>query len=161
MYYAYTNSMKIFRGAYHWGFYLKDKVEAYLTKLGIEWEDVGDKALDPQDDFPQFAQMAVTKLLGEDEADDPRAILICTGGQGMAMAANRFRGIRAAVIWDKFEAHECRNDNDANVLCLPARVLDAPGDDLALWKEIIDEWIATPFAGAARFVRRNAELDAF
>ena len=105
--------------------------------------------------------MAVTKLLGEDEADDPRAILICTGGQGMAMAANRFRGIRAAVIWDKFEAHECRNDNDANVLCLPARVLDAPGDDLALWKEIIDEWIATPFAGAARFVRRNAELDAF
>ena len=151
--------MKIFLGADHGGFYLKEKIEAYLTKRGIEWEDVGDKILDPQDDFPQFAQMAVTKVLGEDDSTDPRAILVCTGGQGMAMAANRFRGIRAAVIWDKFEAHEC--DNDWNVLCLPARVLDAPGDDLELWKEIIDEWIATPFAGAARFVRRNAELDAF
>ncbi len=153
--------MKIFLGADHGGFYLKEKIEAYLTKRGIEWEDVGDKILDPQDDFPQFAQMAVTKVLGEDDSTDPRAILICTGGQGMAMAANRFRSIRAAVIWDKFEAHECRNDNNCNVLCLPARVLDAPGDDLELWKEIIDEWIATPFAGAARFVRRNAELDAF
>ena len=133
--------MKIFLGADHGGFYLKEKIEAYLTKRGIEWEDVGDKILDPQDDFPQFAQMAVTKVLGEDDSTDPRAILICTGGQGMA--------------------HECRNDNNCNVLCLPARVLDAPGDDLELWKEIIDEWIATPFAGAARFVRRNAELDAF
>ena len=66
-----------------------------------------------------------------------------------------------AVIWDKFEAHECRNDNNSNVLCLPARVVDAPGDDLEIWKSIIDEWIETPFAGAARYVRRNAELDAF
>ncbi|MGB2686487.1 MAG: RpiB/LacA/LacB family sugar-phosphate isomerase [Candidatus Saccharimonas aalborgensis] len=151
--------MKLFLGADHGGFYLKEKVEAYLTKRGYTWEDVGDRELDPQDDFPQFAQMAATKVLGEVEEDDPRAILICTGGQGMAMAANRFRGIRAAVIWDTFEAHECRNDNDSNVLCLPARVLDAPGDDLELWKEVIDEWLTTPFAGAARYKRRNAELD--
>lgn len=151
--------MKIFLGADHGGFYLKEKIEAYLSKRGIEWEDVGGKTLDPNDDFPQFAQMAAIKVLGEDEKTDPRAILICTGGQGMAMAANRFRGIRAAVIWDKFEARECRNDNNSNVLCLPARVVDAPGDDLEPWKEIVDEWIATPFAGAPRYKRRNAELD--
>ncbi len=151
--------MKIFLGADHGGFYLKEKVAAYLSKRKIDWEDVGDKELDPNDDFPQFAQMAAIKVLGEDEKTDPRAILICTGGQGMAMAANRFRGIRAAVIWDKFEAHECRNDNNSNVLCLPARVVDAPGDDLEIWKEIIDEWLATPFAGAPRYARRNAELD--
>ncbi len=151
--------MKIFLGADHGGFHLKEKIAAYLSKRGIEWEDVGDKELDPNDDFPQFAQMAAIKVLGEDEKADPRAILICTGGQGMAMAANRFRGIRAAVIWDKFEAHECRNDNNSNVLCLPARVVDAPGDDLEIWKEIIDEWLATPFAGAPRYARRNAELD--
>ena len=155
------NCMKIFLGADHGGFYLKEKIEAYLSKRGIEWEDVGDKELDPNDDFPQFAQMAAIKVLGEDEKTDPRAILICTGGQGMAIAANRFRGIRAAVIWDTFEAHECRNDNNSNVLCLPARVLDPAGDDLELWKEIIDEWIGTPFAGAPRFVRRNMELDEF
>ena len=113
--------MKIYIGSDHGGFYLKEKIEAYLSKRGIEWEDVGDKELDPHDDFPQFAQMAATKLLGEDEKTDPRAILICTGGQGMAMAANRFRGIRAAVIWDSFEARECRNDNNSNVLLAGSR----------------------------------------
>lgn len=153
--------MKLFIGADHGGFYLKEKIEAYLTKRGLAWEDVGDRELDPHDDFPQFAQMAATKILGEDDKDDPRAILICTGGQGMAMAANRFRGIRAAVIWDAFEAKECRNDNNSNVLCLPARVLDVPDDDSAPWKDVIDTWIATPFAGADRFIRRNAELDEF
>ena len=150
--------MKLFIGADHGGFQLKEKVEAHLSKRGYEWQDVGDKQLDPADDFPQFAQMAALKVLGENERDDPRAILICTGGQGMAMAANRFKGIRAAVIWDSFEARECRNDNNSNVLCLPARVLD---DDAELWKDVIDTWLTTPFAGATRFMRRNAELDAF
>lgn len=148
--------MKIYLGADHGGFYLKEKIEAYLSKRDIAWEDVGDRELDPHDDFPQFAQMAALKILGEEEKTDPRAILICTGGQGMAMAANRFRGIRAAVIWDSHEAHESRHDNNANVLCLPARVV---GDDEGLWKGIIDTWLATPFAGAARYKRRNDQLD--
>lgn len=151
--------MKLFLGADHGGFHLKEKVEAYLSKRGLDWVDVGDSELDPNDDFPQFAQMAAIKVLGEDDAADPRAILICTGGQGMAMAANRFRGIRAAVIWDALEARECRNDNNSNVLCLPARVVDADGDEL--WKDIIDTWLSTPFAGAPRYVRRNAMLDEF
>lgn len=149
--------MKIFLGADHGGFHLKEKVEAYLAKRDIPYEDVGDKELNPEDDFPQFAQMASIKLLGEEEKDDPRAILICTGGQGMAMAANRFRGVRAAVIWDAFEAKESRNDNDSNVLCLPARVLDTDDEP---WRDVIDTWLATPFAGATRYKRRNAELDA-
>ncbi len=149
--------MKIFLGADHGGFYLKEKIESYLAKRGFDFVDVGDKELNPDDDFPQFAQMAAIKVLGEEEKDDPRAILICTGGQGMAMAANRFHGIRAAVIWDSFEAKESRNDNDSNVLCLPSRVLD---DELELWKDIIDTWLTTPFAGAVRYKRRNAELDA-
>jgi ribose 5-phosphate isomerase B len=150
--------MKIFLGADHGGFYLKEKIESYLAKRGFDFEDVGDKELNPDDDFPQFAQRAAIKVLGEEEKTDPRAILICTGGQGMAMAANRFHGIRAAVIWDSFEAKESRNDNDSNVLCLPARVLD---DELELWKDVIDTWLTTPFAGAMRYKRRNAELDAF
>jgi len=148
--------VKIFLGSDHGGFYLKEKLQAYLSKRGYDWEDAGNKELDPGDDFPQFAQAVALKLLGADDGDDPRGILICTGGQGMAMAANRFRGIRAAVIWDSFEARECRNDNDSNVLCLPARVLD---DDAELWKDIIDTWLTTPFAAAVRYKRRNQELD--
>lgn len=154
-------SMKIFLGADHGGFYLKEKLEAYLSKRGYDWEDVGGKEYDPADDFPQFAQMAVTKMLGVEDKDDPRAILICTGGQGMAMAANRFKGIRAAVIWDSFEAKECRNDNNSNVLCLPARVVDPKGEEHDNWQDIVDTWLTTPFAGAERFIRRNAELDTF
>ena len=150
--------MKLFLGADHQGYHLKEKIEAYLAKRGYDVADVGSHELDPSDDFPQFAQMAATKVLGEDEHDDPRAILICGGGQGMCMAANRFRGIRASVIWDSYEARMTRHDNDSNVLCLPSRVLD---DDAELWKDIIDTWLSTPFAGAARFKRRNDELDQF
>lgn len=150
--------MKLFLGADHGGFYLKEKIFAYLAKRNYEIEDIGDQELDPNDNFPEFAQLAALRVLGEDEKDDPRAILICTGGQGMAMAANRFRGIRAAVIWDAFEARECRNDNNSNVLCLPARVVE---EDEALWQGIVETWLNTPFAGAARYKRRNAQLDEF
>jgi ribose 5-phosphate isomerase B len=73
--------MKLFLGADHGGYYLKEKIEAYLAKRGYDVTDVGDNELDPHDDFPQFAQMAALKVLGEEEKDDPRAILICKGGQ--------------------------------------------------------------------------------
>ena len=112
--------MKIYLGSDHNGFHLKEEVFAYLSKRGFDVEDVGDKELDKDDDFPQFAQLAVLKVLG-DEDEDARAILLCGGGQGMCMAANRFRGIRASVIWDEYEAKMTRNDNDSNVLCLPSR----------------------------------------
>ena len=147
--------MKIFLGSDHNGYHLKEDVFAYLAKRGYDVVDVGDKQPEPDDDFPEFVQMASLKVLSEEEKNDPRAILLCGGGQGMAMAANRFRGIRASVIWDAHEAKMTRNDNDSNVLCLPARVL-ADGDE---WKNIIDTWLDTPFAAAPRFKRRNAQID--
>ena len=147
--------MKIYIGSDHNGFHLKEKVFAYLAKRGYEVEDVGGRELDPDDDFPQFAQMAALKVIGDDN-DDPRAILICGGGQGMSMAANRFRGIRASVIWDAYEAKMARNDNDSNILCLPARVLE---DDEKAWEGILETWLNTPFANAPRFKRRNHQLD--
>lgn len=149
--------MKIFLGADHQGFEMKAQVFAYLAKRGYDVEDVGDKVLDAADDFPEFAQMAALKVLGSEDKD-PRAILLCGGGQGMCMAANRFKGIRASVIWDAYEARMTRNDNDSNVLCLPSRVLR---NDEKEWKDIIDTWLETPFAGAARFKRRNAQIDEF
>ena len=147
--------MKIYLGADHQGFHLKEQVFAYLVKRGYDVEDVGGKTLDPTDDFPVFAQAAARKILGSHEAD-PRGILICGGGQGVAMAANRFKGIRASVIWDAFEAKMTRYDNDSNVLCLPARIV---GNDVGVWEGIIETWLNTAFADATRFRRRNAELD--
>lgn len=145
--------MKIFLGSDHKGFHLKENIFAYLSKRGYDVEDVGDTELDPEDDFPEFAQRAAIKVLGEDDA---RAILLCGGAQGMAMAANRFRGIRASVIWDEKEAEITRNDNDSNVLCLPSRLLE---NDEVEWQAILDTWLTTEFAGAARYVRRNRQLD--
>lgn len=147
--------MKIYLGADHNGFHLKEKVFAYLAKHGYDVEDVGDTELDPADDFPEFAQMAALKVIGDD-SKDPRAILLCGGGQGMAMAANRFRGIRASVVWDAYEAKMTRNDNDSNVLCMPSRVLE---DDDKAWQGIIETWLNTPFADAVRFRRRNEQID--
>lgn len=147
--------MTIYLGSDHNGFAMKEDIFAYLVKHGYDVVDVGDKELDPADDFPEFAQMAALKVIG-DTGDDPRAILLCGGAQGMAMAANRFKGIRASVIWDAYEAKMTRNDNDSNVLCLPARVLE---DDPSAWKGIIETWLSTPFAAAPRYKRRNAQID--
>ncbi len=148
--------MKIYIGADHQGFRLKDEIFAYLAKHGYDVEPVGDAQLDPVDDFPIFAQAVALKILGSD-ARDPRGILICGGGQGMAMAANRFRGIRASVVWDAHEAKMVRNDLDSNVLCIPARIFTSADD--SAWEGILETWLNTPFAGAARFRRRNSEMD--
>lgn len=147
--------MKIYLGADHQGFHLKQEVFAYLAKHGYEVEDMGGTVLDPSDDFPVFAQAVSLRVLGSED-EDPRGILICGGGQGVAMAANRFKGIRASVIWDAYEAKMTRYDNDSNVLCLPARIV---GDNDAEWKGILETWLNTEFANAVRFKRRNAELD--
>lgn len=147
--------MKIYIGSDHQGFHLKEAVEAWLKKEGYAIEDVGDKKLDPKDDYPQFAQNAAHKVLTSTDAD-ARAILICGGGQGMAMAANRFKGIRAAVVWDEEEARMSRVDNDSNILSLPARILDG---DINNVKNIITIWLTTKFSAAPRHIRRNQELD--
>lgn len=137
------------------GFRLKEKVFAYLAKHGYDVEDVGGQTLDPNDDFPEFAQAVALKIIGSTE-NDTKGVLLCGGGQGMAMAANRFKGIRASVIWDAYEAKMTRNDNDSNVLCLPARILE---ENEAGWQGIIETWLNTPFANATRYKRRNAQID--
>ncbi|HUC21012.1 MAG TPA: RpiB/LacA/LacB family sugar-phosphate isomerase, partial [Candidatus Polarisedimenticolaceae bacterium] len=87
----------IFIGADHGGFEYKNQIREHLAHQGYKVEDVGAETLDPEDDYPQYAYAAATKILGEE--GPVFGILICRGGQGMAMAANRVAGIRAAVAW--------------------------------------------------------------
>lgn len=143
----------IFIGYDHNGFLLKSDLIKFLKKLGYETKDVGGKALDPNDDFPEFASAAATQVLLN---PDSKAILICGGGQGMCMAANRFRGIRASVLWDAHEARVTRNDNDANICCLPGKFLASRPE---IWQDIVETFLETPFSGAVRFKRRNAQID--
>ncbi len=144
--------MKIFLGADHNGFDMKQKLAQALSRAGYEVVDEGDLERKPDDDFPVFASRVVHAMRAAGE--DSCGILICGSGQGMCMAANRFKGIRASLVWDVAEAHAARNDDDSNVLCLPARSIS----DAAAVK-IAEAWLATPFAGAARFKRRINELD--
>jgi ribose 5-phosphate isomerase B len=145
--------MKIYIGADHNGFEMKAKLLEELTRAGYAVVDEGDTALKPEDDFPQFAERTVRAMQASTDKD-PRGILICGSGQGMCMAANRFKGIRASLIWNVHEAHAARNDDDSNVLCLPARSISVQEA-----VKIAESWLETPFAGAARFKRRIHELD--
>lgn len=149
--------MKIFIGADHRGFFLREKVEQFLSENGYDFEDVSGEEYDPNDDFPVFAKQAVAKIRTSKDSD-PRAILLCGGAQGMGMAANRFKGIRASVVWDAEEARWTRNDNDSNVICLPARIFEDPENEAEL-KDTLKIWLETPFAKAPRFVRRNKMID--
>ena len=124
-----------------------------LTRGGFAIVDEGDKKLDPEDDFPQFAARVVAAMKASDDPE-PRGILICGSGQGICIAANRFKGIRACLAWSPETARASRNDDDSNILCLPARYMNIQ-DAIAL----AETWLATPFAGAPRFKRRIKELD--
>ncbi len=148
--------MKVFLGADHGGFELKNKLFAYLSRNGYDVEDEGNIELDPKDDYPQFAQKVVGKVLGSED-DDPRGILICTGGQGMAIAANRHAGIRASVVFDAHEAKLTREDNDSNVLSLSGRVFENEKEAFG----IVEVWLNTEFTKAPRHVRRIKEIDDF
>lgn len=147
--------MHIYVGADHRGYGLKEVVLEYLKKAGYTAEDVGDTQFDPEDDFPVFATAATTKVLTSADPD-PRAILICGSGQGMLMAANRIKGIRAGLGWSVDAAKGIRNDEDSNVLALPADLFAKEHRQAFV---VIEAWLNTPFAGAARYVRRKKELD--
>lgn len=144
--------MTIFIGADHNGFRLKEHLEAYLRKLGHDVKDLSGNKLNPHDDFPIHAAKVATKVL---VTPNSYGILLCGSGQGVAMAANRYKGIRASLVWDKEQAFLSRNDDDANVLCLPGNTFVS----LDHTKELVDAWLNTPFNGAVRFVRRIKQMD--
>lgn len=145
--------MNIYIGADHNGFEFKQRLSKLLKASGYTVVDEGDIRLDPNDDFPQFAGKVVANLLAD---HDPAAkgILICGSGQGMCIAANRFKGIRASLCWNQEEARAARNDDDSNILCLPARYMS-----LEEAEAVAMTWLNTPFAGAERFKRRIKQLD--
>ncbi|NOY86204.1 MAG: ribose 5-phosphate isomerase B [Deltaproteobacteria bacterium] len=140
---------RIALGSDHAGFSLKSLVKGHLKARGISAIDIGADSADSVD-YPDFARKVVDKILGG-EAD--LGILICGTGIGMSMAANRHRGIRAALCHDHFTASAARRHNNANILAMGGRLI---GPDLA--KEIVDTWLDTPFEGG-RHKRRTDKMD--
>ena len=145
--------MKIYIGADHNGYGLKQNLHEYLKRAGYEVQDLGDDHMDPDDDFPVYAAKVATAVLASED-NDPRGIVLCGSGQGVCMAVNRFKGIRGSLCWDRRSAREARNDDNANGLCLPAKFLESPEANV-----VVETWLTTKFANAPRFVRRLKEMD--
>ena len=122
----------------HAGFALKEKIKKHLEELKFEVCDFGTEN-EESCDYPVFAKKACEAVVS---GQCDRAILVCGTGIGMSMAANKVRGIRAAVCTETFAAKYTRLHNDANVLCMGARVI---GEGVAI--EITDTFITTEFEG--------------
>lgn len=142
--------MKIFIGADHRGFELKEKLKKYLKQKSYEVVDVGNAAYDPHDDYPDFAN-AVAEMVGADT--DARGILICGSGAGVAIAANKHASVRAATIANAKQAFMARSDEDINILAFAADFTDAQTAE-----EIADIFVTTPFSGDERHVRRLSKI---
>ena len=139
--------MKICIGSDHGGYALKLELSEHLKTRGFEVSDVGCDS-DASCDYPIYAK-AVTDIITEKKAD--LGILVCGTGIGMSMAANKVEGIRAALCHDVFSAKATREHNNANILCMGARVV-GPG----LAEMIVDTFIDTPFSNDERHIRRNS-----
>lgn len=144
--------MRIAIGSDHAGYDFKEAVSTRLAAAGHEVVDKGCHSTDSVD-YPDYAA-AVGRAVAAGEVD--RGILICGTGVGIAMAANKVPGVRAAVVHDRFTAEMSRAHNDANVLCLGARVLDGKH---AI--ELAEYWLTVVFDGGrhARRVSKIADLD--
>ncbi len=141
----------IYIGADHRGYSLKETLKVYLKELNYVWEDLGAKELIADDDYPDYT-LAVAQKIAEDPENN-RGILICGSGVGVDITANKIKDIRSALCFDVKQAQASRNDDNANVLSLPA---DFISEDLA--REIIKIWLETPFSGSEHYVRRIEKI---
>ena len=137
-------------GSDHGGYALKKALMAHLDKRGLEYKDFGTYT-EASCDYPVYAR-AVAQAVAGGECE--RGILICGTGIGVSMTANKIPGIRAALCGDCFSAEATRLHNDANILCMGARVV---GEGLAL--KIADTFLDTPFSNDERHIRRISLIE--
>jgi len=136
--------MKIALAADHAGYEEKERIKGTLDALGVAYEDMGTDSCESVD-YPDYALKAA-EAVASGKAD--QGLLVCGSGTGMAIAANKVPGVRAAVAWNETIARLAREHNDANVLSIPARFLD----DAAI-KQIINAWFSASF-DAGRHAKR-------
>ena len=135
-------------GADHAGFELKEIIKSYLQEKGLEVLDHGTYSEDSVD-YPDFAHLVAGSVEG---GETPQGVLVCGSGQGVCMAANKHAGIRAALVWNEEVANLTRQHNDANIICLPGRMIDPE-----VAKKAVDAFLETEFEGG-RHQRRVGKI---
>ena len=165
--------MQIFVASDHRGFDLKGKIVAFLTRAQIPSStpvaviDLGPKFYDQNDDYNDAARAVAKAILNAKKLGEKSAfgILICGSAIGISIQANRFKGVRAAVVTSLETAESSRQHNDANIICLAADELKNAEDPLESETAyenlfaIIQKFLTTPFSGEARHKRRIKRLD--
>ncbi len=139
-------TQKIYIGADHAGWELKEALEEYLKEKDFEVIDMGNQNLVNGDDYPDFGYAVAKRVVTDKNA---HGIVICGNAQGICMVANKVRGVRAATGFNEDVAKSAREDDNSNILCLPSRHISVEDG-----KKIVDMWIGTEFSGAERHVRR-------
>ena len=144
--------MKIALAADHAGFEDKEKIKKTLDEIGVTYTDMGTNSTEPVD-YPDYARK-VGEAVASGEYDE--GLLFCGSGTGMAIAANKIPGVRAAVAWNEEIARLAREHNDANVLSLPARYTPEPE-----LEKIVKAWFSAKFDGGrhARRVEKISEME--
>ena len=143
--------MKIYLGADHDGNQLKEAIKKELQQDGYEAIDLSPHDPEGGDDYPDYAF-----LVGEEVAKDTnaRGVLVCDTGIGMSIAANKIKGVRAALVVDIFSAKKSREHNDANIIVFGTRIIDK---NLAI--ECTKYFLETMFSSAERHTRRNGKIN--
>ena len=152
--------IKLYLGADHAGFALKESIKKWLSKKKIPFQDLGNTVLEPKDDYPDFAEK-VARAVARAKAPSARhqreetfGILCCGSAQGMAIAANKVKGIRAVVPFSLKEAQLSREQNNANVLCLSGWYFSS-----AKAIALVQKFLHTKFSGAERHKRRLRKIE--
>lgn len=159
--------MKIFFASDHAGFELKNALVVFARSLQHEVEDCGPEKFDANDDYPELIARAARKLSADERAGrESRAVVIGASGQGEAMVANRFKGVRCALYYGPAGEQKdmsgknldmiasVREHNNANALSLGARFVS-----LEEAKQVVEKWLETAFSGEERHARRVRQID--
>jgi RpiB/LacA/LacB family sugar-phosphate isomerase len=141
--------MKIALASDHAGYSEKERLKPLLTDLGLEVEDLGTVS-EESVDYPDYARR-VAERVARGEAE--QGVLVCGSGTGMAIAANKVQGVRAAVAWSEETARLARQHNDANVLALGART--TPPEEIP---KIVRAWFSTAFDSSGRHSKRVEKI---
>jgi RpiB/LacA/LacB family sugar-phosphate isomerase len=152
---AATRKPTIHLGTDHAGLALKDEIKSYLVRLGYRVRDAGVFDASPSD-YPDTVIPAAAAVAREGAG--ARGIVFGGSGIGECIAANKVKGVRAALAYDRYTAKMSREHNDANVLCLGGRTVTR---NAALAKRLVKTWLETRFSGGARHIRRLKKIAAY
>lgn len=142
----------IYLAADHGGYKLKEHLKKFLASEKYDFIDVGAKTLKKDDDYPDYAVKAAKEVAKNPISNV--AIMICRSGQGVCIVANKFSGVRAALVWNTQEAKMSRTDDMTNVLCLPSDYISPH-----MAENVVDAWLETPYSSEVRHMRRVKKIN--